>query len=84
MLPDKQQGSNAVQTTTDLVDEKTARAIIGGAETPISRATLWRGVKSGRYPRPLKVGPSSNRWKRSELVDVLERAAAAREVPAPA
>ncbi|WP_395647979.1 helix-turn-helix transcriptional regulator [Terricaulis sp.] len=68
--------------TIDLVGEAAARAIIGGAETPISRATLWRGVKAGRYPRPLKVGLSSNRWKRGELLAVLEKAAAAREVAA--
>lgn len=66
--------------TSDLVDEGSARAIIGGAGTPISRATLWRGVKSGRYPKPLKVGPASNRWRRDELIAVIEKAAAAREV----
>lgn len=66
----------------DLVNEVAARSIIGGVNTPISRATLWRGVKSGRYPKPLKVGPSSNRWKRDELVAVVEAAAVAREVVA--
>jgi predicted DNA-binding transcriptional regulator AlpA len=65
--------------TLDLVNEAAARGIIGGAATPISRATLWRGVKAGRYPKPLKVGPSSNRWKRDELVAVVEKAAAARD-----
>ncbi|HWA00382.1 MAG TPA: AlpA family phage regulatory protein [Caulobacterales bacterium] len=66
----------------DLVNEGEARAIIGGAKTPISRATLWRGVKSGRYPKPLKVGVSSNRWKRGELIAVVEKADAARGVAA--
>lgn len=63
----------------DLVDETAARGILGGVTAPISRATLWRGVKAGRYPKPLKVGPSSNRWRRDELVAVVEKAAAARD-----
>ena len=67
---------------SELVDETTACQIIGGANTPIHRATLWRGIKAGRYPRPLKVGPGTNRWREAELVAVLEKAAAEREVAA--
>ena len=25
---------------------------------PVSRSTWWAGVKSGRYPQPVKLGPS--------------------------
>ena len=62
----------------DLVDESTACELIGGRNSPISRATLWRGIRSGRYPQPLKIGAGSNRWRSSELVAVVEAAAAAR------
>lgn len=64
---------------SDLVDEAAACRIIGGEITPIHRSTLWRGINTGRYPKPLKIGPSTNRWRVSELVGVLERAAAARD-----
>lgn len=63
----------------DLVDEAAACRIIGGEHTPIHRATLWRGVKAGRYPAPLKIGPAMNRWRVSELQGVIERAAAERD-----
>lgn len=63
----------------DLVDESDACTILGGVRSPIHRSTLWRGIDAGRYPRPLKVGPSTNRWRRDELVAVLNKAAAERE-----
>lgn len=63
----------------ELVDETTACRIIGGEGTPIHRSTLWRGINAGRFPKPLKVGPGTNRWKVSELIGVLEKAAADRE-----
>jgi predicted DNA-binding transcriptional regulator AlpA len=37
--------------------------LLGG----IHYATLYRGVRSGRYPKPLHVGPGSSRWLRSEI-----------------
>lgn len=64
----------------DLVDEATACRVIGGKAAPIHRSTLWRGVNAGRYPKPIKVGPGMNRWRVGELLDVIAKAAAAREV----
>jgi predicted DNA-binding transcriptional regulator AlpA len=69
-----------VLNETDLVDEQTACRIIGGKTAPIHRSSLWRGVNAGRYPKPIKVGPGMNRWRVSELLDVIARAAAVREV----
>jgi predicted DNA-binding transcriptional regulator AlpA len=40
--------------------------LIGGTK-PINPATLYRNIKAGRYPKPIKVGPGSSRWLRSEL-----------------
>jgi predicted DNA-binding transcriptional regulator AlpA len=34
----------------------------------IHPSTLRRGVAEGRFPRPVKVGPQTNRWLRSECV----------------
>jgi predicted DNA-binding transcriptional regulator AlpA len=36
-----------------------------GGSKPIHAATLYRGVKSGRFPAPVKIGPNSNRWVRA-------------------
>ena len=31
----------------------------------LNASTLYRGIRQGRYPRPVKVGPGSSRWLRS-------------------
>ena len=43
----------------------------------ISEPTLWRHVKMGKLPKPLKLGASS-RWPQSEILDVIEQAKASR------
>ncbi|TIW07814.1 MAG: hypothetical protein E5V66_29505 [Mesorhizobium sp.] len=64
----------------DLVDEATACRLIGGSSTPIHRSTLWRGIRAARYPKPLKVSASTNRWRVGELRAMLQKIAAMREV----
>lgn len=64
----------------DLVDEASACRILGGSHTPIHRSTLWRGITAGRYPKPLKVSATINRWRVGELRRLLEQFAAEREV----
>ncbi|MER8553621.1 hypothetical protein [Mesorhizobium sp. M0019] len=63
----------------DLVDEAIACRLIGGSNTPIHRSTLWRGINAGRYPRPLKISASTNRWRVGELRKALEQFAAERD-----
>lgn len=77
--------ANFQQTSTrlsddDLVDEATACRLIGGSNTPIHRSTLWRGIGAGRYPKPLKISATINRWRVGELRRLLEQFAAEREV----
>ena len=55
----------------DLLDRKAACAFFGGTK-PIDVATLYRGIRRGRYPRPVKVGPGSSRWLRSECEAALQ------------
>lgn len=63
----------------DLVPLTVACELLGGSTSPLNPSTLYRGIKSGRYPAPLKLGPGTARWRRSELMAVLNRAADARE-----
>ena len=30
---------------------------------PVSRATLWRMVREGRFPAPHKLGPNTTAWR---------------------
>ena len=65
----------------DLLSEIQICALLGGRHTPIHRSSLWRGVKLGFYPRPLKIGPGGfiNRWLAGEIFDVIEAARVARD-----
>lgn len=62
----------------DLLDRNAACEFFGGTR-PLHPATLYRGVRLGRYPRPVKVGGSS-RWLRAECEAVLAAMVAGRAV----
>jgi prophage regulatory protein len=34
---------------------------------PVGKSTWWAGVKSGRYPRPVKLGPRITAWRVSDI-----------------
>jgi predicted DNA-binding transcriptional regulator AlpA len=53
----------------ELVDCDEACRVIGGKNRPINRATLYKGIKGGKYPRPVHPGPGTSRWVLGELVD---------------
>ena len=44
----------------------------------ISRSTFYAGIQSGIYPRPVKVGTRASAWRKSEILDLQNRLAAAR------
>lgn len=33
----------------------------------ISRSTVWRWLKKGKIPKPIKLGEDSTRWRLSDL-----------------
>ena len=45
------------------------------AVIPVSRSTWWAGVKTGRYPRPVKLGPRITAWRVEDIRALIERAA---------
>ncbi len=40
---------------------------------PVSRSCWWDGVKKGRYPKPIKLGPRTSAWRESDINDLIER-----------
>lgn len=50
---------------TELLDRREVCRFFGGTK-PLDPATLYRGIRKGRYPSPVKVGPGSSRWLREE------------------
>jgi predicted DNA-binding transcriptional regulator AlpA len=61
----------------DLLDRLEACRFFGG-NRPLNPATLYRGIRLGRYPRPIKVGPGSSYWLRSECEAALAKMMEAR------
>jgi len=39
---------------------------------PVSRSSWWAGVKSGRFPKPIKLGPRTTAWRVSEIRTLIE------------
>ena len=53
-----------------LISDNAAAALLG-----ISRATFWRRVSDGTFPRPVKIG-GATRWRRAELLAAVDRLSA--------
>jgi predicted DNA-binding transcriptional regulator AlpA len=60
-----------MEVLPELLDRNTVCRLIGGTR-PINAATLYRGIRKGRYPKPVKVGPGSSRWLRVECEAALQ------------
>lgn len=39
---------------------------------PVSKSTWWAGVKDGRYPRPVKLGPRITAWRAEDIRKLIE------------
>ncbi|MCD9026644.1 hypothetical protein LDO26_00245 [Luteimonas sp. BDR2-5] len=49
---------------------------------PVSRSTWWAGVKSGRYPQPVRsLGPRITAWRVEDVLALIEPASAGEGVP---
>jgi predicted DNA-binding transcriptional regulator AlpA len=53
--------------TAILLSDNAAAALLG-----ISRATFWRRVSDGTFPRPVKIG-AATRWRRADLLAAVDR-----------
>ena len=42
---------------------------------PFSSATLWRKVKAGTFPKPVKLGPRITAWRVEDIRELLQRGA---------
>jgi prophage regulatory protein len=38
---------------------------------PISKSTWWAGVKSGRFPQSVKLGPGTTAWRERDIAALL-------------
>ncbi|MEO1281972.1 MAG: AlpA family phage regulatory protein [Pseudomonadota bacterium] len=42
---------------------------------PVSKSTWWAGVKSGRFPQPVKLGPRTTAWRVEDIRRLIEMGA---------
>jgi prophage regulatory protein len=41
---------------------------------PVGRSTWWEGVKTGRFPKPIKLGPRTTAWRVEDIRALIEKA----------
>ncbi len=39
---------------------------------PVGRSTFLAGVKSGKYPKPVKLGERTTAWRKADILALLE------------
>lgn len=45
---------------------------------PVSRSTWWNGVRSGRYPQPVRIGERCTAWRAEDIKNLIESAQGAK------
>ena len=43
------------------------------ARIPVSPASWWAGVKSGKYPQPIKLGSRTTCWRESDIIALINQ-----------
>jgi len=41
---------------------------------PVCKSTWWAGVKAGRFPQPVKLGPKTTVWRWGDIHKLVEQA----------
>ncbi|TRL35044.1 helix-turn-helix transcriptional regulator [Rhizobium straminoryzae] len=39
---------------------------------PVSKSTWWAGIKDGRFPKPVKLGPRITVWRVEEIRSLID------------
>ena len=43
------------------------------AIVPISKSAWWEGCKTGRFPKPVKLGPRTTAWKVEDITALVKQ-----------
>jgi predicted DNA-binding transcriptional regulator AlpA len=55
-----------------LLDRKAVEVFFGGSK-PLNASTVYRHIKAGRIPRPIKISAGCSRWSLAECEAALQR-----------
>ncbi|QLZ70638.1 hypothetical protein FOLKNPGA_03452 [Legionella sp. PC1000] len=39
---------------------------------PVGKSTWWKGIQSGRFPKPVKLGPRITAWRVEDILKLIE------------
>lgn len=42
---------------------------------PVKKSCWWAGVRSGRFPKPVKLGPRITAWRVEDILELIKTAA---------
>lgn len=56
---------------TQIIGNPTAKPPIP-AVIPVGKSTWWQGVKDGRFPKPVKLGPRTTAWRVEDIRALIE------------
>lgn len=57
----------ATQTLPETGFVRLASIIAPHGPIPVGRSTWWAGVKSGRFPKPVRLGPRTTAWRVEDI-----------------
>lgn len=40
---------------------------------PVGKSSWWQGVRDGRFPKPVKLGPHTTAWRVEDIRALIER-----------
>lgn len=43
---------------------------------PVCKSTWWSGVKTGRFPKPVKLGPRTTAWRVEDIKELIAQGGA--------
>jgi prophage regulatory protein len=73
-------GSTQMQTTNPETNFLRLKQILGDRNAippiapiiPIGKSSWWLGVRTGRYPQPIKLGPKTTVWRATDIQKLLD------------
>jgi predicted DNA-binding transcriptional regulator AlpA len=51
------------------------------AVIPVSKSTWWNGIKEGRFPQSVKLGPRTTAWRVEDIKQLIESLAESESFP---
>lgn len=64
----KRKTTSRIPISPDTDDERIFSTDEVLARIPYTRITIWRKVREGTFPKPIRLGPSRNGWRQSAIL----------------